>query len=113
MPFFAWISVDNFVEKSKNKPNMVDNHVEKVEKSTFEKEKIVEIQKISYVYNDASKYKTTAINNISMDIYKGEILGIIGHTGSGKSTLIQHLNGLIKATSGALYYNGENIYEEG
>ncbi|MBP3339419.1 MAG: energy-coupling factor transporter ATPase [Lachnospiraceae bacterium] len=111
-PLFIREFVDNFVEKSKNKPIVVDNSVEMVEKSPFEKEKIVEIQKISYVYNDASKYKTTAINNISMDIYKGEILGIIGHTGSGKSTLIQHLNGLIRADKGQIFYKGKNIYDK-
>lgn len=43
----------------------------------------------------------------------GQFIGLIGHTGSGKSTLIQHLNGLIKGTSGAIYYNGENIYQDG
>lgn len=49
---------------------------------------------------------------MNFEIQDGEFVGIIGHTGSGKSTLIQHLNGLIKASSGALYYNGENIYED-
>ena len=49
---------------------------------------------------------------MNFEIQDGEFVGIIGHTGSGKSTLIQHLNGLIKASSGALYYNGENIYKD-
>ena len=48
-----------------------------------------------------------------MRFLHGEFVGIIGHTGSGKSTLTQHLNGLIRATSGTVFYNGENIYEEG
>jgi energy-coupling factor transport system ATP-binding protein len=48
-----------------------------------------------------------------MEIRDGEFIGIIGHTGSGKSTLVQHFNGLMKATSGAIYYNGENIYADG
>lgn len=104
--------VDNFVEKSVKNTQMVDNSVEKVEKKVIFKETIVEIQEISYVYNDASKYKTTAIKDISLDIYKGEILGIIGHTGSGKSTLIQHLNGLIRADKGIIKYNGQNIYDK-
>lgn len=105
--------VDNYVEKSVNSGTTVDNLVEKVEKSTFPKEKIVEIKEISYVYNDNSKYKTNAIRNVSLDIYEGEILGIIGHTGSGKSTLIQHLNGLLKADKGEIIYRGQNIYEKG
>ena len=50
---------------------------------------------------------------MNLEIQDGEFVGLIGHTGSGKSTLIQHLNGLIKATSGELYYNGENIYSQG
>ncbi len=104
--------VDNFVEKSVKNTQMVDNSVEKVEKKVIFKETIVEIQEISYVYNDASKYKTTAIKDVSLDIYKGEILGIIGHTGSGKSTLIQHLNGLIRADKGIIKYNGQNIYDK-
>ena len=52
-------------------------------------------------------------SDVNFEIKDGEFVGIIGHTGSGKSTLIQHLNGLIRASSGALYYNGENIYEDG
>ena len=53
-----------------------------------------------------------ALKDVSFEIEKGDIYGVIGYSGAGKSTLIQHLNGLIKATSGALYYNGENIYGE-
>ncbi len=104
--------VDNLVEKSVKKANSVDNSVEKVEKRANEKDVIVEIANISYVYNDASSYKTNAIKDISLDIYQGEILGIIGHTGSGKSTLIQHLNGLLKADKGIIKYKGQNIYDK-
>ena len=53
------------------------------------------------------------MKDVCLEIPHGEFVGIIGHTGSGKSTLIQHLNGLVKATSGALYYEGKNIYEPG
>ena len=53
-----------------------------------------------------------ALKNVSLEINDGEFIGIIGHTGSGKSTLIQHLNGLLKATSGHIYYNGQDIYDE-
>ena len=54
-----------------------------------------------------------ALKNVSFSINDGEFIGIIGHTGSGKSTLIQHLNGLLKANSGKLYFNGEDVYEKG
>ena len=71
---------------------------------------ILKLEHIHYVYSPETAYEKKALKDINLDIYEGEFLGIIGHTGSGKSTMIQHLNGLIKATSGALYYKGENIY---
>jgi len=66
--------------------------------------------KINYVYNNGTAFSRHAIKDISFTINKGEFIGLIGHTGSGKSTLIQHMNGLIKATSGHIYFNGEDIY---
>lgn len=69
------------------------------------------LDNISYKYNPGTTYEQTAFSNISLTIEDGEFVGIIGHTGSGKSTLIQHLNGLLTATEGAVYYNGENIYD--
>ena len=73
----------------------------------------IKIEHLNYVYSAGTAYEKHALKDINLEIPEGEFVGVIGHTGSGKSTLIQHLNGLIKATSGALYYNGENIYEEG
>ena len=73
----------------------------------------IKLEHLNYVYSTGTAYEKHALKDINIEIPHGEFVGIIGHTGSGKSTLIQHLNGLIKATSGALYYNGENIYEEG
>ena len=70
------------------------------------------VDKVSYCYSEDSAYKVQALNNVSLEINDGEFIGIIGHTGSGKSTLIQHLNGLLKATSGHIYYNGQDIYDE-
>lgn len=73
----------------------------------------IKLEHLNYVYSQGTAYEKHALKDICLEIPHGEFVGIIGHTGSGKSTLIQHLNGLVKATSGALYYEGRNIYEEG
>ena len=73
----------------------------------------IKIEHLNYVYSEGTAYEKHALKDICLEIPHGEFVGIIGHTGSGKSTLIQHLNGLVKATDGALYYNGENIYQDG
>ena len=73
---------------------------------------LLELEHVHYVYSPETAYEKEALKDVNLSIYKGEFIGIIGHTGSGKSTLIQHLNGLIKATDGTLYYKGENIYGE-
>ncbi len=73
----------------------------------------IKIEHLNYVYSEGTAYEKHALKDVNLLIPHGEFVGIIGHTGSGKSTLIQHLNGLMKATSGALYYNDENIYENG
>ncbi len=66
---------------------------------------------VSYKYSPGTAYEVTALDDVSLTINEGEFVGIIGHTGSGKSTLVQHLNGLIKATEGHIYYNGQDIYD--
>ena len=76
------------------------------------KQPILKMEHVNYIYSPGNAYEKHALKEIDLDIFQGEFLGIIGHTGSGKSTLIQHLNGLVKATDGALYYEGENIYGE-
>lgn len=73
----------------------------------------IKLEHINYVYGEGTAYEKHALKDINLEIPDGQFVGIIGHTGSGKSTLIQHLNGLIKATSGEIYYNGENIYADG
>lgn len=73
----------------------------------------IELKHIQYVYGQGTAYEKQALKDVSLEIPQGQFLGIIGHTGSGKSTLIQHFNGLIKAASGELYYEGKNIYEDG
>lgn len=72
----------------------------------------IKIENLNYIYNKGTVYELKALSNINLEIPEGQFIGIIGHTGSGKSTLIQHLNGLLKADSGAVYYNGQNIYDE-
>lgn len=67
------------------------------------------LDKVSHVYGEDTKMTLIALNNINLVIPDGQFIGIIGHTGSGKSTLVQHLNGLMKATSGNIYFNGEDI----
>ena len=67
---------------------------------------------VNYTYSAGTAYEKHALKDISLTIPDGQFIGLIGHTGSGKSTLIQHLNGLIKATSGTIYYGGRDIYDE-
>ncbi|MBR6395509.1 MAG: energy-coupling factor transporter ATPase [Lachnospiraceae bacterium] len=67
---------------------------------------------INYVYSAGTAYEKHALKDINLVINDGEFIGVIGHTGSGKSTLMQLFNGLEKATSGSIYYNGQDIYDE-
>ena len=68
---------------------------------------------VNHIYGEGTPLERKALDDITLKIEDGEFLGIIGHTGSGKSTLVQHLNGLLKATSGEIYFNGEDIYRKG
>ena len=68
------------------------------------------LEHVTYKYSPGTVYEVTALNDVSLTIEPGEFVGIIGHTGSGKSTLVQHFNGLLKATEGKFYYNGEDVY---
>ena len=73
----------------------------------------IKIENLSYTYAQGSAYEIHALKNLSLEIHDGEFIGIIGHTGSGKSTLIQLLDGLLKADEGHIYYDGEDIYAPG
>lgn len=75
--------------------------------------KLIETKDLSYIYEKGTVYERTALSNVNITINKGEFVALIGHTGSGKSTLIQTLNGLVKPTSGVVYYNGKNIHDKG
>lgn len=71
------------------------------------------VNELEYRYNPGSISEKQALHDVTIKIEDGEFIGLIGHTGSGKSTLVQHLNGLLKPTSGGVYYNGQEIHEKG
>ena len=71
---------------------------------------IISLKNVSHTYSEGTPLSVSAIQNINLDIESGELVGIIGHTGSGKSTLVQHLNGLLKPTSGTVEIDGEDIW---
>lgn len=73
---------------------------------------IIKTVDLTYTYSEGTPFEKTAVNKVNIEIEEGELVGIIGHTGSGKSTLIQHLNGLIKPTSGKVIIDGEDIRDK-
>ena len=72
----------------------------------------IKLENVNYVYSPNTAYEKHALKDINLEIHEGEFVGVIGHTGSGKSTLIQHLNGLVSATSGTVYFEGKDIYSK-
>ena len=72
----------------------------------------IRLEHVNYIYSPDNAFRKQALRDINLEIRDGEFIGLIGHTGSGKSTLIQHLNGILKATDGCIYYNEQNIYDE-
>ncbi len=72
---------------------------------------ILKTENLTYVYSQGSPFEKTAVDNVNIEIERGEFVGVIGHTGSGKSTLIQHFNGLLAPTSGKIYLDGKDIWE--
>lgn len=88
----------DFPESHPSKKNPTDN--------------VMILDHVSYKYSPGTSYEVTALDDVSLNIKEGEFIGIIGHTGSGKSTLVQHLNGLIKSTEGSIYYRGQDIYDK-
>ena len=73
----------------------------------------LKLEDVTYTYSPGTAYEMHALEHINLEIPNGQFVGIIGHTGSGKSTLVQHLNGLIRPTAGRVLYNGEDIWKEG
>lgn len=72
----------------------------------------IELKNVTYTYSPGTSYEIHALKDINLNIPDGQFIGVIGHTGSGKSTLIQHLNALIRPTSGTVSYNGEDVWAE-
>lgn len=81
-------------------------------KEEAELEPILQIKHLTHTYSAGTPFQRNAVEDMSFDVYNGEFLGVIGHTGSGKSTLIQHLNGLLKPTQGQILLNGRDIWAE-
>lgn len=73
---------------------------------------VIRTENLTHIYNKGTPFQMAAIDDVNIEIEKGELVGIIGHTGSGKSTLIQHLNGLLKPESGKIYLDGEDIWAD-
>lgn len=73
----------------------------------------IRLDHVSYIYSPGTAYESTALDDVSLEISHGEFLGVIGHTGSGKSTLIQHFNGLMRPTFGHVYYDHKDIWADG
>ena len=73
---------------------------------------IIKAENISFVYGAGTSFEKTALSDLSFEIEEGEFLGLIGHTGSGKSTLVQLLNGLLRPTKGKIFLNGKDIWEK-
>ena len=73
---------------------------------------IIRVENLTHTYGENTPFCRSAVKDVNMEIMEGEFLGVIGHTGSGKSTLIQHLNGLLQPTSGTIYLGGRDIWAE-
>ena len=73
---------------------------------------VIKTENLTYVYGEDTPFRKVAVDDVNLEIDEGEMVGVIGHTGSGKSTLIQHFNGLLKATSGNVYIDGEKLWDD-
>lgn len=103
------LSIEEFVNKAKE-IGFVDNFkYEKNPKPIKSSEPILEIKNLTHIYGKETAFEKVALKNVNITINKGDFVGLIGHTGSGKSTLIQHLNALVKANEGGVYFKGQDI----
>lgn len=103
------LSIDEFINKAKE-IGFVDNFkYEKNQKPVKSSEPILEVKNLTHIYGKETAFEKVALKNVNITINKGDFVGLIGHTGSGKSTLIQHLNALVKANEGGVYFKGQDI----
>ena len=103
------LSIEEFVNKAKE-IGFVDNFkYEKNPKPIKSSEPILEVKNLTHIYGKETAFEKVALKNVNITINKGDFVGLIGHTGSGKSTLIQHLNALVKANEGGVYFKGQDI----
>ena len=73
---------------------------------------VIKTENISYIYSDGTPFRKVAVDNVNIEINEGELVGVIGHTGSGKSTLIQHFNGLLKPSEGKVFIDYEELWAD-
>ena len=103
------LSIDEFLNKAKE-IGFVDNFkYEKSQEQVKISEPILEVINLTHIYGKETAFEKVALKNVNITINKGDFVGLIGHTGSGKSTLIQHLNALVKANEGGIYFKGQDI----
>ena len=98
----------NSVETDKKKSKKVD-----VDTDEIKTKALLSLQHVSYIYSPGTAYEKAALDDVSLSLGKGEIVGLAGHTGSGKSTMIQLLNGLLRPTSGTVTFEGKDIHAKG
>lgn len=110
LPEKAEKGTEHRVEQKNESKAEQDNREAQQQKDSGEV--ILSLRDVNYIYSADTVYRRHALKNVSLDIWKGEFIAVIGHTGSGKSTLIQHLNGLNKPSSGKILYKGQDISEK-
>ena len=110
LPEKAEKNTEHRVEQKNESKAEQDNREAQQQKDSGEV--ILSLRDVNYIYSADTVYRRHALKNVSLDIWKGEFIAVIGHTGSGKSTLIQHLNGLNKPSSGKILYKGQDISEK-
>lgn len=107
------VNIENINAENINAENIYKENINTENTEGKEKRQVImELEHINYTYSADTAFRIHALKDISLKLYEGQFIGIIGHTGSGKSTLIQHLNGLIRAERGRLLFRDKNIYDE-
>ena len=107
------VNIENINAENINAENIYTENINTEKTESKEKRQVImELNHINYTYSADTAFRIHALKDISLKLYEGQFIGIIGHTGSGKSTLIQHLNGLIRAERGRLLFRDKNIYDE-